>query len=209
MGASHSTLGKGRSAVFGMEAGDELGFGFRQVEWRAVGFGRGGNDIHHERHQHESIVGERKPDAARLLRFHDALHAERTSHHQAGEQSEGERDFIADQLRGAAQGSKQRIVAVRRPAAENDSQNAHRRHRHDHQNSYVHIRYEQVLAERQDRERGKGGERRNDRRDPENRSVGVGRDDVFLEQELQGVRNGLQQAVRADPHGAKADLKIG
>ena len=39
--------------------------------------------------------------------------------------------------------------------------------------------------------------------------VGVGGDDVFLEQQLEGVGDGLQQAVRADAHGAEADLEIG
>ena len=44
--------------------------------------------------------------------------------------------------------------------------------------------------------------------DQEDRTVGVGRDDVFLEQKLQGIRDGLQKPVRADAHGPEAHLKI-
>ena len=46
-------------------------------------------------------------------------------------------------------------------------------------------------------------------REPENRLIGIGGNDVFLEQQLQGVGDGLQQAVRADAHGAEAHLEIG
>ena len=45
-------------------------------------------------------------------------------------------------------------------------------------------------------------------REPEDRLVGIRRDDVFLEQQLQRVGDGLQQAVRADAHGAQAHLEI-
>ena len=36
-----------------------------------------------------------------------------------------------------------------------------------------------------------------------------GGDDVFLDQQLQGVGDGLQQAVRPHAHGSQADLEIG
>ena len=39
--------------------------------------------------------------------------------------------------------------------------------------------------------------------------VGIGGDDVFLEQQLERVGDGLQQAVRADAHGPEAHLEIG
>ena len=55
------------------------------------------------------------------------------------------------------------------------------------------------------------GERRqhdHEGRDPEDESVGFGGNDVFFEQELDGVGDGLQQAVRAYAHGAEAHLHV-
>ena len=104
-----------------MEAGDELGFGFGKIEGRAVGLGRRGDDVHREGHDHEAEIVEHEPDAALLLRLDDPDHAERARHHHAREQREGERHFIADELRRAAQRAEQRVVAVGRPAAEDDA----------------------------------------------------------------------------------------
>ena len=46
-------------------------------------------------------------------------------------------------------------------------------------------------------------------REPEQRLVRIGGDDVFFEQQLERVGDGLQQPVRADAHGPQAHLEIG
>jgi len=52
---------------------------------------------------------------------------------------------------------------------------------------------------------GDGG---NARGEPEDGLVRAFGNDVFLEEQLQGIGNGLQETVRADAHGAQADLEI-
>ena len=47
-----------------------------------------------------------------------------------------------------------------------------------------------------------------ERRDPEDERVGLGRHDVFLDQQLERVGDRLQQAVRADAHRAQANLHV-
>ena len=103
------------------------------------------------------------------LRLDDALHAERACDHHAGKQREGQRHFIADQLRRAAQRAQQRVVAVGRPAAQDDSQDAHRGHRGNHQQPHVHVGHENGPGERQhgeSRERGDGGKQARTRKWP-------------------------------------------
>ena len=192
-----------------MEPAHQLRFRFRQVERGAIGLRRGGDQVYRERHDHEAIIAEDEPDSARSLRLDDALHAERAGHHHARKQGEGQRHFVAHQLRRAAQRAEQRIVAVRCPAAQNNPQDAHRRHRGYHQQSDVYVRYIDGLGERQHHKGGEGRDGGEARREPENRLVGIRRDDVFLEQQLERVGDGLQQAVRSHPHGAQAHLEIG
>ena len=196
------------AAVLGVEAGHQLGFGFRQVEGRAVGLGRGGDDVDREGHDHEAVVGEDEPDAALGLRLDDALHAERAGHHHARKQRERQRHFVAHQLRRAAQRAQQRIVAVGRPAAQDDAQDSHRRGGGDHQQPHVHVRYVEDPRKGQHRKGRQGGDGGNAGGEPEQGLVGVRGDDVFLEQQLQRVGDGLQQPVRPHAHGAQAHLEI-
>ncbi len=57
----------------------------------AVGLGDGRDEVHHEGHDHQAVVGEHEPDVPRLLRLHDAHHAERAGHHDAGNQRQARR----------------------------------------------------------------------------------------------------------------------
>ena len=45
-------------------------------------------------------------------------------------------------------------------------------------------------------------------RHPENKGIGLGGNDVFFEQQFDGVGDRLQQSVRADAHGAEAHLHV-
>ena len=149
------------AAEFGVIAGHQLGFGFRQIEGRAVGFGDARDDEDGEGHEHGAVIGEQKPDVAGLLRVDDVVHAEGAGDHDAGEQAEPERDFVADQLRGAAQRAEQRVVAVGGPAAEDDAEDAERRNGGDQQQADIHVGDENAARERQHGEADeRGGERR-------------------------------------------------
>ncbi len=65
-----------------------------------------------------------------------------------------------------------------------------------------------VGPERHNDKDGEGGNHDDQRRDPEDERVGLGRHDVFLDQQLEGVGDGLQQAVGADSHRAQANLHV-
>ncbi len=63
-------------------------------------------------------------------------------------------------------------------------------------------------AEGDDDEDGKGREHDDEGGDPEDECVGFGGDDVFFKQQFEGVRDGLEQTVRAHAHGAETDLHV-
>ena len=63
-------------------------------------------------------------------------------------------------------------------------------------------------AKGNDNENGEGGEHNNEWGDPKDQGVGFGGDDVLFEQQFDGVSDGLEQAVRAYAHGAKAHLHV-
>ena len=62
---------------------------------------------------------------------HDAHHAQRARQHDDRDQRHRHRDLVADELGRRAQAGEQRVLAVRRPAAEDDAVDADARHRHD------------------------------------------------------------------------------
>ena len=67
----------------------------------------------------------------------------------------------------------------------------------------------QRIGKGDDGQAGGGGEEGDHGRAAEQKAVGRAGNEVFFEQQLDGVGEGLQHAVRADAHGAEADLHIG
>ena len=101
-------------------------------------------------------------------------------------------------------------MAVRGPAAEDDSEDSKRADPDDEEQADVDVA--RNLERRAKGERGHGKHRRGDgdeRRGPEDEEVGALGDDVFLDEKFQGVGDRLEKPVRADAHGAEAHLKIG
>ena len=100
-------------------------------------------------------------------------------------------------------------MAVGRPAAQNDAQDAHGRHGRDHQQADIHVRHVEFLRKKAARRNAvrpvNGG---NHRREPEDGVVRAGGNDIFLQQQLQRIGDGLQQAVRPHAHGSQADLEV-
>src|SRR5580700_10715157 len=54
----------------------------------------------------------------------------------------------------------------------------------------------------------KGRKHHDEGRHPENKSVSLGGHDVFFEQELDGVGNGLQKSMRTNAHRAETYLHV-
>ena len=194
-----------------MESAGQLLLGFRHVERRTVGFGEAAD----EKQDESDRLQKDEPVARVELRVDDAHHAQRAGGHDQADQRHRDRDLVADELRRRAQARKQRELAVRRPAAQDDAVHADRRDRHDVEQADVHIRDPQrhVPAkqmhdgpERDDRERNQRRHHDDDGRGGKHPFVGARGRDVFLQQQLHRVCNGLKSPVRADAHGPKTHL---
>ena len=170
--------------------------------------------IERDKAQREKLEDE--PDVLLLLRLHDADHAQRTraSRVQAGHQERGNNRqphgyFVGNHLSAGAQRADQRIVRIGGPAGGDNAEHAERRDAEHEQDADVHVGNGLGGAEGNDDVNREGRDEADDGRNPKNNLVGFGGNDVFLEHQLEGVGEGLQQAVRADAHGAEAHLDVG
>src|SRR5229473_5591925 len=123
------------TGVFGVEAADELLFGFRKVEGGAIGFGDGGDEEAEEAEDLRKGSGENVPAENPAptekavgvgLSVNDVAQAELSGHEQHADYGHGEREFVADHLRGAAQAAEQRIFVVGGPSGEGETVHAQR-----------------------------------------------------------------------------------
>ena len=203
------------AAVFGVKAGGQFGFGFRQIERRAIGFRHHGDRKNKERDQPQREELEGKPDMLGLLRLHDSDHAQgadaffiKAGHQDRGNYRQAHRDFVGNHLRAGAQRAHQRVVGVGRPSRHDHAEHAQRRNAQHEQHADIHVGDGVRGAEGHNNKDGECGDHDDQRRDPEDERVGLGRHDVFLDQKLERVGDGLQQAVGADSHGAQANLHV-
>ena len=194
------------TAVFGHVASNQFGLGFGKIEGGAVGFGDGGDEIDEEGHGGE----EDEPDVVVGLGVDNGTDFQCTGEKQRGDDGEAASGFVADELGGAANGADDGIVTVGGPTAEDDAEKAERADANDEENADVDaLGYAKAGTKV---ERAHGGERGNHRDDggePEDEGIRIARDDVFLDEELDSVGNGLEQTVGANAHGAEASLHVG
>ena len=101
--------------------------------------------------------------ALRLLRLHDADHAQRAGavgveagHQDGGNHGEAHRHFVRNHLRAGAQRADQRIVRVGSPSRRDDAQHAERRHAQHEEDADVHVGDGMRGAERNDNENREG-----------------------------------------------------
>ncbi len=132
---------------------------------------------------------------------------------EAGDQDDREHgqahgNFVRNHLRTGAKRADQRIVRVRGPPGDDDAEHAQRRNAEHKEDADIHVGDGVRGAEGNDDEDGECREHNHEGRDPEDESVSLGGDDVFFEQQFDGVGDGLQQAVRAYTHGAEAHLHV-
>jgi len=118
-------------------------------------------------------------------------------------QGEAERHLVADQLRGRSQSAQQRVLVVRRVAADDDRIHVEGADGEDEQDADVDVR-DPVLgvAPQADRDHRPGQERRPDRdrrREHIEDLVRLLRDEAFLERELDAVGRELKQPEGAHP----------
>src|SRR5216683_2297929 len=117
--------GEFEAGVFGVEAADELLFGFGKVEGGAIGFRDGGDEEAEEAENLRKGSGENVPaeNSAPIeqavgigLSVNDVAQAELPGHQQHADYGHGQREFVADHLRGAPQTAEQRIFVVGGPS---------------------------------------------------------------------------------------------
>src|SRR5579875_793493 len=195
--------------VLGVVSGDQLALALGQVERQPVGLADHGEQVDEERDR------QLPEEPAVLLGGDDRGGGQRARVQEHGHEGEPHRDLVADHLRGRAQRAEQRVRRPGRPAGQHDPVDAHRAHRQDEQHRHrqvgelqrgVMVEDRHLRAPRDDREADEGGRRRDDRRDDEHQLVRGGGDDVFLQRQLERVRDRLQQPERPGPVGAGAVL---
>src|SRR6266403_1949484 len=104
--------GELEAGVFGVETGDEFGFGFGEIEGDAIGFRYGGNEEAEEAEDLREGAAKNVPakNAAQAekavtigLIVDDVAQAEAAGHQQDADYGHGQGEFVADHLGGAAQ----------------------------------------------------------------------------------------------------------
>ena len=193
------------AAVFRHVPGDQFGFRFGKIEGSAIGFGDGGDQENEKAHgRHEN-----KPDVTVELRSDDIGNSQRTGEQQGADDGDATSRFVADKLSGTADGADDGVMAIGGPAAKNDAKKTERADADDEQDTDVDILRD--AESRAEVHRAHCGERSNHRDDgskPENQPVGISRNEVFLDQQLHRIGNGLQQAMRANTHRAEPRLHV-
>jgi len=183
---------EGHAAVLDVVAGDQLAFRFQQVKGRPPVLRLGSDQEHHRRDgRHEEV-----PD---VLRPDEILHAQRSGQHHRDEQGQHHRHFVADQLRHGPERPQQGVFVVATPPRHDDRQCAQRADGQHVQQTDIQIRPDHHRGEGDD---GGNQDHRDDhqhRRQKVHRPVSMAGDDHFLDQELEGVGDTLDQAVGANP----------
>ena len=176
------------------EAGDDFRFAFHDVERRAVGFGDTRDEIDDEQRQqrpHEPLEHAR---VARL-RHDDVRQVQAAGGDQHADQREAHRDFVGHDLRRGAHRAEERVLRVRRPAREDDPVHAERGHRQQVQQARVGVRQHELRVERHHRPRGECRHERDQRREAVQERLRHGGLHHFLEQQLEHVGEGLEDAL--------------
>ena len=140
----HEERRKTHARVLGVKAGNELGFGFGQVEGDAIGFGECGSQENDEaedlwdRRSEDAPLGDQAEVESCLAVDHFA-EAQRVEHQQRSHDGKSHGEFVADHLRRTAKAAQQRILAGGGPTAQRDGVDADGRKRQDEQDADVDV----------------------------------------------------------------------
>jgi len=108
-----------------MEAGDQLRFGFRNVERRPVGLRHGGDEENEERDLSNDRIKDEPPGEnsvpQSLLSRRDPPQTQRAVKHQDRHHGENARNLIGHQLRGPAKTPQHRKFVSRSPSRHEDA----------------------------------------------------------------------------------------
>src|SRR5580693_6549944 len=195
--------------VLGVIAGHQLALALGQVERQPVGLADHGDQVDHERDRQQPRV----PFV--LLRVDDSGGRQRARVEEHGHEGQAHGDLVADHLRGGAERAEQRVGRSGGPAGQHDPVHADRAHGQYEQHRHGQVgelQRGEVMEDRHfrpprdDREGDKGDRPRQHGRRHEQQLVCARRDDVFLQRQLERVRDRLQQAEGPGPVGARPVL---
>src|SRR5580692_6919397 len=195
--------------VLGVVPGDQLALALWQVERQPVGLADHGEQVDDERDRQQPRV------PLVRLSIDDRAGGQRARVQEHGHEGQPHRDLVADHLRGGSHRAEQRVGRSRGPARQHDPVHANRAHREHQQHRYrevgdlqrgVVVEDRHLRAPRDDREADEGRRRGQHRRHHEDELVRGPRDDVFLQRQLERVRDRLQQAERPGPVRPRAVL---
>ena len=150
--------------------------------------------------------------------FDDLPQAECSRDQYHADNREAERELVTDHLCGGAQTAEQRKLAVRRPAGESDAVHTKRGDRQDEEHADVEVgnlKTNLVPANRNrfakwnHCDRGKGHRERDEWSKVVDKTVDLARLDVFFEEELEPVGEGLEKSVGAHEVRPPARLNPG
>ena len=123
------------------------------------------------------------------------------------EDAQGHRHFVADHLGGLAHAAEQRPFAAGAVAGQDDAEHLGGHDRQHEEDADVQRLGHPAVGERQGEEGEEGAAEGDVRPEAEEHLVGVGGDEVFLDEQLDAVGDGLQPAeLAADAGGAEAIL---
>ena len=179
-----------------MEAGDDLGLGFGQVEGRAVGLGHPRDEVD------EEGDGLHQEEGQRALRLHNALKGHRACGHNHAEHRQAHRHFVAEKLRHCPKAAEQGVLAARTPPRRQDGDGGYRAQGDHVEHADVQVGGYQLLAEGHHRPHTQGRPHDDNRSDEVQELVGFFGHDVLFEEELEDIGNGLDKPIRSHPVGA-------
>ena len=213
-------------AVLGVVAGDELRLRLRQVERQPVGLG----EPRHQEDEEREEERQREPEAA-LLVADDLGERHVPAQQQNRDDAHPHRDLVGDHLGAGAEAAQERVLVVGRPTGERDAvdpERGEREHEEEADREVTHRHRERAMPAHQadqrkvpvevhrnrrgPRDHPGQAERRNERdrrRQHEDHRVGAGRERLFLDDVLDPVGGGLQEAGPSHPIGAAAVLHPG
>ncbi|CRH70671.1 Uncharacterised protein [Chlamydia trachomatis] len=190
--------------ILGVVAGRELMLGLGKVEGATVVLGIGGYNIDNKGNNSRNVAGEDKPAIALCINNATNAHGACKNHH--GQHRQPNREFIAHHLSTTAHGTNECVLAIARPACQQDAQHTNRRHSNNEKHSNIHVDHLQAIAPRQ---ACKHQHRRNHHKvgcQFKEELVGAPQGNNLLGQNLDDIGKHLYHTPRAHTHGAKATL---
>src|SRR6185503_18682244 len=178
-----------------MEAGNQFGFRLRKIKGRSFVRRQAGDKVDEKGQESKRVSIDQPGVDSAALEVAEADHVERARRHNADDDGDSEWDFVGDHLARLAHRAVDGPFVIARPAGEDDSHHLDAEDRENPEDADVEPRLKGKV--RPERQREKGGKRRRERKigsEAKKKTIGVSRDEIFLEDELHTVRDGLKYA---------------